>query len=167
MHVGFPICVRRSPYGGRIPNFPYAHEYIMHTVSDWYIPVCIAGSIESPYAFRYSCPINHNTRTRILKLPIRIRGLPLCPYTYTDWYNSNPRTHIGIGKIPVCVRGFISVPVCIRGWVMKRSPYAYGNDPRMHTGFIKSPYAFGDPHDLCTHMGICVRSITIRVRGVL
>jgi hypothetical protein len=41
-----PVCVRESPYayggphmhtfayGDQIPNFPYAHKHIMHTVSD-------------------------------------------------------------------------------------------------------------------------------------
>ena len=50
----------------------------MHTVSDWSIPVCVAGSVESPYAYGDLSPINHNTRTGILKLLVRIRGLPLC-----------------------------------------------------------------------------------------
>ncbi len=53
-------------YGGQIPNFPYVHEYIMHLVS--YIPVCVAGSVESPYAYGDSCPINHNTRTGFKKV---------------------------------------------------------------------------------------------------
>jgi len=60
LHTGIPICIRYGDphmqnyaFGDTKLSFPYVHNFIMHTGSDWKIPVCIQGlvSIRSPYAY--------------------------------------------------------------------------------------------------------------------
>jgi hypothetical protein len=153
-----PVCIRGSPYAYGDPhmhnytygdtklNFPYAHNFIMHTGSDEKspyayrdakIPVCIRGlvSIRSPYAYR-DCA-NPRMHTGIKINPRMHTGITYkSPYAYWDYMTCNPRMHTGIDldhrmhtgifAIPVCIRGLNLIPVCIRG--------SHVCNPLMHTG---------------------------------
>jgi hypothetical protein len=77
----------------------------MHTgIACHVIPVCIWGSIKSPYTYG---------------------DQDQSPYAYGDYMTCNPRMHMGIkinprmhtgiDQIPICIRGSRTIPVCIQG----------------------------------------------------
>ena len=79
---------------------------------------------------------------------MRTRSSP-CPYAYGD-----PRMHTAI---PICILSHMGIKSLISH--MRTNPVCI----RLVTE--QSPYAYGDCHYDRIHTGICLQSITIRVRG--
>ena len=79
---------------------------------------------------------------------MRTRSSP-CPYAYGD-----PHMHTAI---PICILSHMGIKSLISH--MRTNPVCI----RLVTE--QSPYAYGDCHYDRIHTGICLQSITIRVRG--
>jgi len=164
-----PVCAagiaKKFAYGDTRLNFPYAHNFIVHTGSDWKIPVCMQGCANPHMHMGISVhPIPVCNRIAQISvciqgsrsIPVCIRGLHLDPLMQTGitWH-----------AIPVCIRGLILIPVCIRGFSW--SPNAYGD-------WSWSPYAYGDRmsvipeciwgsrYNPSMHTGICTIPLCIR-----
>jgi hypothetical protein len=89
-------------YGDTRLDFPYGNiPHIMHTVSDWNIPVWTRGSHKSPYAYRDYMSCDPHMHTGISAIYM------WSPYAVCIQ---------GSKSIPVCIRGMILIPVCIQGF---------------------------------------------------
>ena len=144
-----PVCIRGSPYAYGDPhmqnyaygdtklNFPYAHNFIMHTGSDWKIPVCIK-ECKNPHM---------HTGISVHPIPVCIQGSRKSPYAYGDYI-----------LIPVCIRGLHDMRSLYAYGDWSWPPYVYGDliDPRMHTWIDL------DPH---MHTGIACHIIPVYIRG--
>ena len=142
LHRRIPICIRRSPYAklrtwGYKTNFPYAHNFIMYTGSEWKIPVCIQGCKHPRMHMGIS----------VHPIPVCIEGSWKSLYAYRDYI-----------LIPVFIRGLHDMWSLYAYGDLSWPPYAYGDliDPRMHTGIDL------DPH---MHKGIACHVIPVCIWG--
>ena len=92
------------------------------------------------------------------RMHMGIAQIPVC----IRGFNENPCIHMGIARhaIPLCIRGLILIFVCIQGFAL--SLYAY-RDPMTHNPCMHTVICTIDlnPH---MHTGIAERSIPVCIQ---